>query len=199
MILDPNGMPILQPTIDNAETATFNDAFAAIGNAVVAVENAVAAVENVRQIQTYKWADNAARTAQTGMTAGDEGYQTDTDTTYIYSGSVWRAVLEDTGWIALILLNSWVNFGGGVYADAQYRRLNGITYLQGVIKDGSTSRATSVGEIPVGFRPLKQQMFPVASTADNSNIEATTDGNLLLVTTATSYISLSGLSWVAGE
>ena len=35
MILDPNGMPILQPTVDNAETATFNDAFAAIGNALV--------------------------------------------------------------------------------------------------------------------------------------------------------------------
>ena len=34
MILDPNGMPILQPTVDNAETATFNDAFAAIGNAI---------------------------------------------------------------------------------------------------------------------------------------------------------------------
>ena len=82
MILDPNGMPILQPTVDNAETATFNDAFAAVGNAVVAVEN-------VRQIQTYKWADNAARTAQTGMTAGDEGYQTDTDTYYTYDGTAW--------------------------------------------------------------------------------------------------------------
>ena len=34
MILDPNGMPILQPTIDNAETATFNDAFAAVGEGV---------------------------------------------------------------------------------------------------------------------------------------------------------------------
>ena len=83
MILDPNGMPILQPTVDNAETATFNDAFAAIGNAVVAVEN-------VRQIQTYKWADNAARTAQTGMVAGDEGYQTDTDTYYTYDGAAWN-------------------------------------------------------------------------------------------------------------
>ena len=77
MILDPNGMPILQPTVDNAETATFNDAFAAIGN--------------TRQIKTYKWADNAARTAQTGMTAGDLGYQTDTGVQYYYSGSGWVA------------------------------------------------------------------------------------------------------------
>ena len=40
MILDPNGMPILQPTVDNAETATFNDAFAAIGNALAGVSPA---------------------------------------------------------------------------------------------------------------------------------------------------------------
>ena len=37
MILDPNGMPILQPTVDNAETATFNTAFAAIGSALAEV------------------------------------------------------------------------------------------------------------------------------------------------------------------
>ena len=34
MILDANGMPILQPAVDNAETATFNTAFAAIGSAI---------------------------------------------------------------------------------------------------------------------------------------------------------------------
>ena len=81
MILDPNGMPILQPAVDNAETATFNDAFAAIGN--------------TRQIKTYKWADNAARTAQTGMTAGDEGYQTDTDTYYTYDGAAWVEAIPE--------------------------------------------------------------------------------------------------------
>ena len=75
-------MPILQPTVDNAETATFNDAFAAIGN--------------TRQIKTYKWADNAARTAQTGMVAGDEGYQTDTDTAYRYDGTAWNESVSES-------------------------------------------------------------------------------------------------------
>ena len=45
---------------------------------------------DTRVIKTYKWADNAARTAQTGMGAGDEGYQTDTDTGYRYDGTDWR-------------------------------------------------------------------------------------------------------------
>ena len=110
MILDPNGMPILQPTVDNAETATFNDAFAAVGNAVVAVEN-------VRQIQTYKWADNAARTAQTGMVAGDEGYQTDTDTAYRYDGAAWNE--QSSSGLALVTPTApsagvTVGAGGGV-------------------------------------------------------------------------------------
>ena len=38
MILDANGMPILQPAVDNAETATFNTAFAAIGSAIAALQ-----------------------------------------------------------------------------------------------------------------------------------------------------------------
>ena len=84
MILDANGMPILQPAVDNAETATFNTAFAAVGTAF-------SGFTGTREIQTFVWADNAARTAQTGMTAGDEGYQTDTDTVYRYDGTSWNA------------------------------------------------------------------------------------------------------------
>lgn len=42
-----------------------------------------------REIQTFQWADSAARAAQTGMVAGDLGYQADTDTYYRYTGSVW--------------------------------------------------------------------------------------------------------------
>ena len=169
MILDPNGMPILQPTVDNAETATFNDAFAAIGN--------------TRQIKTYKWADNAARTAQTGMTAGDEGYQTDTDTTYIYSGSVWRAVLEDTGWVAMSLNSGWTVSGTA----AAIRRINGVVYTRGRVDRASTADA-NIFTIPVGFRveelfnfwiegntSLTRMYFPV----DNSGFGpvATTLGN----------------------
>ena len=142
MILDPNGMPILQPAIDNAETATFNDAIAAVGNAVVAVEN-------VRQIQTYKWADNAARTAQTGMGAGDEGYQTDTDTNYRYDGAGWIVVGGDTGWIAAILNSGWTNNSGG--DPIKYRRYRGVVYLRG--RGDTTGTTVTAFTLPVGFRP----------------------------------------------
>jgi hypothetical protein len=50
-----------------------------------------ALVNDTRQIQTFVWANSAARTAQTGMIAGDFGFQTDTSTTYRYIGSSWVA------------------------------------------------------------------------------------------------------------
>lgn len=46
-------------------------------------------VHDNRQIQTYKWANEAARTAQTGMAEGDIGDQADTEQRWRYSGSVW--------------------------------------------------------------------------------------------------------------
>lgn len=57
-------------------------------------------VNDTRQRQTYRWADTTARTGQTGMQAGDEGYQIDTATDYIYTGSAW---VVNTG--GLIRLN----------------------------------------------------------------------------------------------
>lgn len=51
-----------------------------------------------RAIQTFRWADSAARNAQTGMVAGDIGYQIDTAVGYTYSGSGWVA----TGTVALL-------------------------------------------------------------------------------------------------
>jgi hypothetical protein len=46
-------------------------------------------VNNNRQVQTYIWANAAARTAQTGMLEGAIGYQSDTDVYYSYSGTAW--------------------------------------------------------------------------------------------------------------
>lgn len=47
----------------------------------------------VRKLSTEfpPWANAAARAAQTGMIAGDTGYQTDTAVTYYYDGSSWLA------------------------------------------------------------------------------------------------------------
>lgn len=75
-------------------TAYYADAStpAALATITAAMADAEADQVAVRAIQTYKWANAAARTAQTGMSEGDIGDQADTDVQYRYSGSAWAAV-----------------------------------------------------------------------------------------------------------
>lgn len=45
--------------------------------------------EDNHAIQTFRWADASERSSQTGMVAGDIGYQVDTGVQYRYTGSAW--------------------------------------------------------------------------------------------------------------
>jgi len=63
---------------------------ASIATITASIATSVQNALNVREARTYSWADNTAKAAQTGMATGETGYQIDTDTYYIYSGSAWR-------------------------------------------------------------------------------------------------------------
>lgn len=63
--------------------------FNVLVDAVNANETAIGDAEDVRQIQTFRWADASERSSQTGMVAGDMGYQVDTGVQYRYTGSAW--------------------------------------------------------------------------------------------------------------
>lgn len=47
-------------------------------------------IANTRAVYSYRWADATARGAQTGMFAGDRGWQTDTAEEYTYIASAWK-------------------------------------------------------------------------------------------------------------
>ena len=175
MILDPNGMPILQPTVDNAETATFNDAFAAIGN--------------TRQIKTYKWADNAARTAQTGMVAGDEGYQTDTDTAYRYDGTAWVTLNAPPQiWdivLAIGVLNTdFVNVvtRTGNVATIAARIQNG----SGLTMSTSFQNAGDPGTLPDWARPANSiaNQATIVGTGAGAVVQLEADGRIRVASTS---------------
>lgn len=86
-------MPTTSPdNIFYADNSTAMSAAAISAAEATSIQNALdAKVNDTRQIQTFVWADTAARNAQTGMIAGDFGYQTDTGITYRYNGSAWVA------------------------------------------------------------------------------------------------------------
>lgn len=51
--------------------------------------NSVQTALSMREAQSFRWANDAAKSAQTGMVVGDIGYQEDDDTYYRYNGTAW--------------------------------------------------------------------------------------------------------------
>ena len=105
-------------------------------NVLVDGINAVESDLGERQIQTYRWANAAARTAQTGMIAGDMGYQIDTDVLYRYSGSTWSPYAGIGGWQTATLAANWS--APANYLAPAYRIVNGWCELRGTGRYSAT-------------------------------------------------------------
>lgn len=54
------------------------------------IEDALDELGGRNALNSYDWADLAARTAQTGMEQGDHGFQRDNKHTYRYNGATWE-------------------------------------------------------------------------------------------------------------
>ena len=69
----------------------------------------------------------------------------------------------DQGWVSWAepYSNSWVNYAAGTFGVARYCRVNGIVYVNMMVKDGTDS--TTVVTLPVGFRPSLKQVYTIAS------------------------------------
>lgn len=97
----------------------------------------------------YRWADSTARNAQTGMVAGDLGYQTDTGVVYRYDGSAWKAWESD--WItwATPPTNLTIGTGGSAAMVQRYRWVAGRLSFQYSYTLGTSG--FSVGNIVINL------------------------------------------------
>lgn len=132
----------------------------------------------------------------------------------------WCTGESDTGWITPSLLNSWVYFGSPQAVPA-YRKLNGVVYLKGLIKNGTLGVGAFV--LPSGFRPSEllimsgvwqsQTNTSGAATAGTAHthavaapqigirIDVSDDGTVIMyggASASNGYASLSGISFIAG-
>lgn len=102
--------------------------------------------------------------------------------------------INPTAWTAPSFLNSWVNFGG-VYQVAQYRKINDMVYVRGLVKSGTITADMFV--LPVGFRPPAGLILPTVagngSLNDVGYLEIATTGGIKYFGTTgyTAYVSLA--------
>ncbi len=77
------------------------------------------------------------------------------DSRFEWINRLWRHIRGDSDWIELTLQNGWVNYGGSYY-NASYRIKNGIVYIEGLLKSGTTTGSTVMFNLPEGYRPLSR-------------------------------------------
>lgn len=120
-------------------------------------------------------------------------------TRWTFNGTSWAAqTVADSGYIAMTLLNSWVNFGGA-YSTARYRKVGGWVELTGLIKSGTTTSATVIANLPAGYRVASQRMFPaITSSYVFAVLEAKTTGDISVASALNNtYLSLDGIRYFA--
>jgi hypothetical protein len=102
----------------------------------------------------------------------------------------------NTGWITPTLDNGWVAYGAG-FEGPQYCRINGIVYLQGMVKNGTS--ATQIFALPVGFRVAgDRRAFAVATDATGvGRVDVYSSGSVAHAVGLTGYVSLSGIHFPA--
>ena len=117
----------------------------------------------------YRWANSAARTAQTGMVAGDVGYQTDTGVVYRYSGSAWKE--WESGWLTWTPTLTGVTLGTGPVTEYQYRWVGGVADFDLSIKLGTSGAFTGQPTIslPITAKALRYSSMTYDGVASGAN------------------------------
>ena len=86
----------------------------------------------------------------------------------------WDEVKEvfEADWTEAVLLNGWETDddlpSAGTYHNFQYKKEGRKVFLRGVLYNGSTPSSNTAFQLPVGFRPLKQQDIIVSNNVGDA-------------------------------
>ena len=145
----------------------------------------------------------ADRTSMSGMSAGQQFFETDTNRGYLYNGSAWVLIYNNvagasTDWVSMGLTSydaGWT-VGGG-----QYRKMpDGFVVCRSLVKNITGVFFT----LPVGFRPNLNTMHLCAASGGISRLDVYPNGNLQYSGTqagspnVADWIDLSGIRVFVG-
>lgn len=92
------------------------------------------------------------------------------------------------------LQNSWVDYNTTLFSQAEYYKSSeGMVYLQGLIKSGTTTVGTTIFTLPTGYRPIVDRFFIVASNTGAGMITVGPTGEVKYQAGGNGYLSLDGV------
>lgn len=97
------------------------------------------------------------------------------------------------------LLNSWINFGSA-HATAEYLTdSNGRVHVKGVVRNGTATSGTPIGNLPAGSRPPEYMHMVNQNSAVATHISIDNTGNVLAKGGSNSYLSLQAMFLPSGR
>lgn len=118
------------------------------------------------------------------------------DPSYVPRKNMPTFVTPDTGWTALTLVNSWVNYDlGTVFNSAAYRKDRyGWVHLKGLVRAGT---AQVIGTLPAGYRTVRgRHLFLTVSNSSLAYIQISLDGSINVIyggSGSNAYVTLDGI------
>lgn len=98
------------------------------------------------------------------------------------------------GAIRPTLQNSWVDYLPTSSSQAEYYKSSeGMVYLQGLIKSGTTTAGTTIFTLPTGYRPIIDRFFVVACNTGTGIVTVGPNGDVKIQAGSNGYLSLDGI------
>ncbi len=101
---------------------------------------------------------------------------------------------QDTGWVAAGFGGAWVAYDAATFP-VQYRKVNGIVYVQGLIKNGANG--TAAFTLSAGYRPAKTLYIATTAADAFGEVTISSNGNITPQTGSTVWHSLANVSFPA--
>lgn len=99
-------------------------------------------------------------------------------------------------WTDLPLANGWVSYGTPQFHQPQfYRDESGWVHFRGLMKSGTTSAFTILGNMPIEYAPFLNTYMRVAHSGGSFPLSVRNDGSIVAEAVAGTWISLDHLNF----
>ncbi len=105
-----------------------------------------------------------------------------------------------TQWCSLAMAGGWVPYDTATYPAPLYTKTSdGMVYLRGLVRSGSTTLDGVIATLPAGYRPSNRLLFETQNTGALGRIDVDASGNVRFVSGSNGWLSFDGISFMAEQ